>query len=156
MEKLESLLCFMEETLSFSGFPDYPNALNGLQVQGPEEVRRVVTAVDASEQTIQAALDREAQLLVVHHGLFWDGPGALTGARFRKVKALIDGKMGLFAAHLPLDAHPELGNSALLTRAIGVICCGSLPPFAENIPFFVRNVSCGYNAFRGIGGRHHS
>ena len=129
MENLESILYFMEETLSVSEFPDYPNALNGLQVQGPEEVRRVVAAVDASERTIQAALETEAQLLVVHHGLFWDGFGALTGARFRKVKALIDGRMGLYAVHLPLDAHPDLGNCALLTRGIGMDPAGSFGAF---------------------------
>ena len=129
MPKLESILQFLEERLTVSDFPDYPNALNGLQVQGPEEVRRVTTAVDASERTILTALERGAELLVVHHGLFWDGFGALTGARFRKVQALIEGQMGLYAVHLPLDAHPDLGNCALLTRAIGMEPAGPFGAF---------------------------
>jgi dinuclear metal center YbgI/SA1388 family protein len=110
----------LDELLSVADFPDYSNALNGLQVQGPEEVTRIAVAVDASEQTIHQALDQKAHLLVVHHGLFWDGFGPLTGPRFRKVRALIGGHLGLYSAHLPLDAHPEVGNSALLTRSLGL------------------------------------
>jgi dinuclear metal center YbgI/SA1388 family protein len=120
MVKLEHLLHFLEETFAVSDFPDYPNALNGLQVDGPAEVHRLSVAVDASEATIRQALTREPQLLLVHHGLFWDGFGPLTGPRFRKVEALVHGKMALYSLHLPLDAHPELGNCAGLCRAMGL------------------------------------
>ena len=120
MAELEEILYFLEKTFDVSEFPDYPHALNGLQVGGPGKVDRLIVAVDASEASIRAALARKAQLFLVHHGLFWDGFGPLTGPRFRKVEALVRGRMGLYALHLPLDAHPELGNCACLCRAIGL------------------------------------
>lgn len=129
MENLERLLHFLEETFEISGFPDYPNALNGLQVDGPAEVHRLAVAVDASEATIRQALTREPQLLLVHHGLFWDGFGPLTGPRFRKVEALVRGKMALYSLHLPLDAHPVLGNCAGLCRAMGMEPKGTFGDF---------------------------
>ncbi len=118
MADLESLLHFLDETFDVSGFPDYPNALNGLQVEGPGTVKRLAVAVDASEVTILAAVEREADLLLVHHGIFWDGFTAITGPRYRKVRALLAGGTGLYGLHLPLDAHPAYGNCALLTRAM--------------------------------------
>ena len=75
MADLEQMLQFLEATFRVSEYKDYPNALNGLQVQGPADVHRLAVAVDASEVTIRAAVEREAQLLIVHHGLFWDGLG---------------------------------------------------------------------------------
>ena len=120
MADLEQILYFLEKTFQVGDFEDYPHALNGLQVDGPEKVGRLAVAVDASEETIRRALAGQAQLLLVHHGLFWDGFGPLSGPRFRKVRALIQGGMALYALHLPLDAHPELGNCALLCRAMGL------------------------------------
>lgn len=128
MADLERILQFLEDTFGVTEFPDYPNALNGLQLEGPSHVQRLATAVDASEATIRAALLEEAQLLLVHHGLFWDGFGPLVGPRFRKVQALLNGGIALYALHLPLDAHHDLGNCALLCRAIGL---EPASPFAE-------------------------
>ncbi|HSG07457.1 MAG TPA: Nif3-like dinuclear metal center hexameric protein [Longimicrobiales bacterium] len=118
--KLESLLQYLDSYLEVAGHPDYPNALNGLQVQGREEVRRIVAAVDASEASVAAAVDAGADLLVVHHGLFWDGLRPLTGRRYRRVKPLLAHGIGLYSAHLPLDSHAEVGNCALLARALGL------------------------------------
>lgn len=118
--KLESTLQYLENLLGVAEHPDYSTALNGLQVEGPAEVRKICAAVDVSEEVIGAASAAGADLLVVHHGLFWSGLQPLTGRRFRKVRALIDGGIGLYACHLPLDAHPEYGNCALLSRAIDV------------------------------------
>lgn len=129
MKNLESILYFLNETFGVEEFPDYPQALNGLQVQGPSQVRSVATAVDASEQAIRAAADSGAQLLLVHHGLFWDGLRPLTGPRFRKVATLIRSGISLYALHLPLDAHPELGNAALLAQAMGIGNEGSFGTF---------------------------
>jgi dinuclear metal center YbgI/SA1388 family protein len=120
MAKIEQILQFMEEVFEYATFPDYPHALNGLQVSGPEEVNDVSVGVDASEVTLREAGERGSHLLIVHHGLFWDGLGPLTGARYRKVSVLVKRRLGLFSLHLPLDAHVELGNAALLARAIGV------------------------------------
>ena len=118
--KLESLVEYVDDYLRVSDFPDYPNAYNGLQVQGTAEVRGICAAVDASEAAINAAAERGSDLLLVHHGLFWDGGVPVTGRRFRKLSALLRNEVALYSAHLPLDAHPEVGNCALLARALEI------------------------------------
>lgn len=118
--KTESLLQFLDDYLGVTGFPDYPNALNGLQLEGPEEVERVVAAVDASEETIGEALRLGGDLLLVHHGLFWGGLRPVRGRRFRKLSRAIEGGLAIYSAHLPLDAHPDVGNCAVLARELGV------------------------------------
>ncbi len=118
--KLESILQYLDTYLRVSEYPDAANALNGLQVGGPDDVRHVVAAVDASEATIADAVELGADLLLVHHGLFWEGLRPLTGRRLRKVRALVTNRVALYSAHLPLDAHPEVGNCALLARALGL------------------------------------
>lgn len=120
MAKLEQILCFLDETFQPDTFPDYSFALNGLQVDGPQEVERIGAAVDASEETILAAVGSGVQLLLVHHGLFWGGLGPISGPRFRKVAALIRGGVGLYSLHLPLDVHPDLGNNAVLLSSLGL------------------------------------
>ena len=118
--KLESLVEYVDGYLRVPDFPDYPNACNGLQVQGAADVRSICSAVDASEVAINAAAERGCDLLLVHHGLFWDGAVPVTGRRFRKLSALIRHEVGLYSAHLPLDAHPEVGNCALLAGALNI------------------------------------
>lgn len=122
--KLESLLQYMDEYLGVSGHPDYPTALNGLQVDGAGDVTKVVAAVDATQATIEMAAAVGADLMIVHHGLFWDGLRPVTGRRFKRLKALLDHGIALYACHLPLDAHPEVGNCALLARALGLELTG--------------------------------
>jgi len=101
---------------------DYEDAAtNGLQV-GPSdgEVERVAFAVDAVEATVEDAVEWGADLLVVHHGVVWGGLDAVTGREYDRVQPLVDGDCALYAAHLPLDGHPELGNAAQLADALGV------------------------------------
>lgn len=117
--ELEFLLGFLDDYLEVDGFPDFPPAHNGLQVQRRGPVRRIAAAVDAAEYSIEAAVAGGADLLLVHHGLFWSGGVPVTGRAFRRLSALIGGNVGLYAAHLPLDAHPEVGNCAELARALG-------------------------------------
>jgi len=118
--KLESLVQYIDQYLTIPGHPDYPTALNGLQVGGPDEVNRVVAAVDASQASIAEAVRRDADLLLVHHGLFWEGLRPLTGRLLRRVRPLLLADVALYSAHLPLDGHAEVGNNALLARAVGV------------------------------------
>lgn len=118
--QIESILQYLEGLLGVSEHPDYPTALNGLQVEGARHVEKVCAAVDVSEEVIAAAAKEGADLLFVHHGLYWAGLKPLTGRRYRKVRALIENRMGLYSCHLPLDAHPDFGNCALLSRAIDV------------------------------------
>jgi dinuclear metal center YbgI/SA1388 family protein len=131
MAKLEQILYFLEESFEVSTFPDYPHALNGLQVEGPDEVGHVGAAVDASEETIAEAVSRGVHLLVVHHGLFWGGLEPITGPRFRKVATLIKAGVGLYGLHLPLDAHPDLGNNAILMRKLGLDPQGRFGSYEE-------------------------
>lgn len=120
--KLESLIQYSDELLGVEDHPDYPTALNGLQVDGApgRTVRRIAAAVDASEAVIDAAVEAEADLLIVHHGLFWSGLRPITGRRYRKLGQLVDAGLAVYSVHLPLDGHPELGNCALLARALGL------------------------------------
>ena len=131
MVKIERILYFLQKLFDPSTFPDYPDALNGLQVQGPEEIGHVGAAVDASEETIDEAVKKGVHLLLVHHGLFWGGSSPITGPRFRKMAALIRGELGLYSLHLPLDAHPEMGNNVLLMKELGLSPEGRFGSFRE-------------------------
>lgn len=124
--KLESLLQYLDRYLSVEGHPDYRTALNGLQVAGPPEVTRVATAVDASEASIEAAADLEADLLLVHHGLFWGGLQPVVGRLHRRLSLLFEADIGVYSCHLPLDGHAEVGNCILLARALGLEVEGRL------------------------------
>lgn len=116
--ELEHLLQYLDGLLEVEGFPDYPGAANGLQVEAAGPVSHLAVAVDASQETIEAALEVGADLLLVHHGIFWQGLRPLTGRRYRRAQALIRGGVGLYSVHLPLDAHAELGNCVLLARRL--------------------------------------
>lgn len=122
--KLESLVQYMDGYLGIPEHPDYSGACNGLQVESSRAIARVAAAVDASLASIEAAIEAEADLLVVHHGLFWDGAAPITGRRYRRLKALIDADLALYSAHLPLDAHAEVGNCAILAKAVGLKLTG--------------------------------
>lgn len=114
---------FLDELLSIREVPDHANAHNGLQVENHGEVGWIVAAVDASLATIEAvarAKGNRPGLLIVHHGLFWDGAQPLTGRRFQRVSTLIRHDIALYSAHIPLDLHPEIGNNALLARRLGL------------------------------------
>ena len=116
--KCSELIAYLDEYLRVDEIED--TAVNGHQVAGPEEITRVALAVDGCQASFEEAVARDAQLLVVHHGLFWGEPLRLVGPHFRRVKTLFDGGCGLYAVHLPLDAHPEVGNNAELARLLGL------------------------------------
>ncbi|MBT9517625.1 MAG: Nif3-like dinuclear metal center hexameric protein [Methyloversatilis discipulorum] len=109
----------LDDLLEAARFKDY--CPNGLQVEGRAEVARVVCGVTASLALIDAAIERDAQAIVVHHGWFWRGEdGRITGMRRTRIARLLAHDINLFAYHLPLDAHPELGNNAQLGRVLGL------------------------------------
>lgn len=119
MAQLGEITAFLDIILQTSEFED--SGLNCLQVQGPEDVQKIGFAVDACLATFRQAAEKKCQLLVVHHGIIWgDKPKPFTGQDFERVKALVSGEVGLYAAHLPLDAHPRYGNNAELARILGV------------------------------------
>lgn len=123
---LLNLLGYLDDLLEPARYSDY--CPNGLQVPGTAEVRTVVTGVSASAELFERAAEHDADLVLVHHGLFWSGaPLALSQAAKRRLQLLFDNDMGLAAYHLPLDGHPEVGNNALLAESLG---CVSRAPFA--------------------------
>src|SRR5262245_7897745 len=118
MHLLGRIVAYLDQYLRVAEIPDYDGALNGLQVENSGRVSEIVTAVDASQQTIDRVVSecQPGALIVVHHGLFWDGNQPLTGRRFKRVKALLDHDVALYAAHIPLDVHPVVGNNSVLAR----------------------------------------
>ncbi|HEX4364827.1 MAG TPA: Nif3-like dinuclear metal center hexameric protein [Solirubrobacteraceae bacterium] len=123
---LDDILDYLDELLRPASFHDY--GPNGLQVPGPQRVETIVTGVSASAELFERAAQHGADLVIVHHGLFWTAaPLALTVAAKRRLQLLFEHDIGLAAYHLPLDGHPEVGNNALLAAGLG---CASHEPFA--------------------------
>jgi dinuclear metal center YbgI/SA1388 family protein len=125
---LAEVVAYLDEYLRVGQVPDERNAVNGLQVENSGSVGSIVAAVDASQATIQGvavqASGREPgvgpPLLVVHHGLFWDGNIPVTGRRYRRLAALLEHDVALYSAHIPLDLHPEVGNNVVLAERLGL------------------------------------
>jgi len=110
------LVEYLDRYLDVGSIED--SSQNGLQVEGPDDVEKVAFAVDACQTTFERAIEAGADLLIVHHGLFWGESLPLVGLHFERVKRLIEGRCGLYAVHLPLDVHPEVGNNAELARLL--------------------------------------
>ncbi|MFO8156328.1 MAG: Nif3-like dinuclear metal center hexameric protein [Pseudomonadota bacterium] len=113
-----AILSYIDELLECAAFGDY--APNGLQVEGRREIRRLVSGVTASQALIDAAVEHDADALLVHHGFFWKGEDPrVVGMKRRRLGRLLAAGVNLLAYHLPLDAHPELGNNARWAAAMG-------------------------------------
>ena len=110
----------LDTLLRVAEVPDFDGALNGIQVETESPIIKVAAAVDARERTIRAAADAGANLLLVHHGLFWSGVQQLRGAFLRRIRLLLEHGIAVYSSHLPLDAHADLGNNALLAREMGL------------------------------------
>ncbi len=120
MPALAEIVRYADEKLRLTEIEDYPNALNGLQIENDGNVTKIGAAVDASGAIFQMAVERAIDLLVVHHGFFWPGLRPLTGPHLRALKIATERNLALYSVHLPLDLHPELGNNALLAAALGL------------------------------------
>jgi dinuclear metal center YbgI/SA1388 family protein len=126
--QVAEILAEADRLLEPDRFEDY--CPNGLQVPGPAQVERIATGVSAQAELFEMAAEREAGLLLVHHGLFWgSGFRAIDETLKRRLEILFSGGVALAGYHLPLDAHPEIGNNALLGRALGA---ERLEPFGEH------------------------
>lgn len=117
---LADLVAHCQQRLGLPGFPDFPGSHNGLQLENNGSVTRIGAAVDAGLATFRAAAEAHVDFLVVHHGLFWDGAKPLVGAQRERLQLAFGANLAVFSAHLPLDAHPELGNNVQLARALGL------------------------------------
>ncbi len=114
---LDALVNHLDGRLRVREIADYPNALNGLQLANDGTITHLVAAVDASLSTVSEAAESRSGLLLVHHGLFWNGVQAMTGNRHKLFKTALDGDLAIYSAHLPLDTGFE-GNSFLLARTM--------------------------------------
>lgn len=117
---LADIVSALDAELRTADIADYPGAVNGLQLSNSGQVKRVGVAVDASLATVHAAIAAQADLLIVHHGLFWNGVQPITGSVHRKLHALMTHDIAVYGTHLPLDAHPVLGNNVQLAQALGL------------------------------------
>jgi dinuclear metal center YbgI/SA1388 family protein len=133
MATVPQLVDYCRDLLRVREIEDWPNALNGLQIDNSGAVTRIGAAVDASTRTIDAAIERGINFLIVHHGLFWPGLQPVTGSRRLMFEAAFQHDLALYSAHLPLDIHSVLGNNAQLAKALGL----------ENTePFFEKKGQC--------------
>src|ERR671924_1889967 len=125
MPRITSIIAALDDLLTPSAFTDL--GPNGLQVPGPEEVSRIVTGVSAQRELVERAVAERAQLILVHHGLFWDFlPTGLTPVLAERLRPLFKHDIALAGYHLPLDAHAEVGNNAILAEGLG---CERHEPF---------------------------
>ncbi len=133
-------------------FKDY--SPNGLQVDANTPIRRLVTGVSATQNLIEQAIEHQADAILVHHGYFWKGePEPLVGIKGTRIRTLLQNNLSLLAYHLPLDAHPEIGNNAVLAKQLGLTIIGGLYPDethpvgnitscpAQSITAFIHNVT---------------
>lgn len=121
------LIQTLENFLNVSAISDY--CPNGLQVEGKAQIKRIVSGVTASQALIDAAIELEADAILVHHGYFWKGEDQrVIGMKQRRIKALLANDINLLAYHLPLDVHPEVGNNVQLAQRLGLTVTGPLEP----------------------------
>jgi dinuclear metal center YbgI/SA1388 family protein len=118
--QLQEIVAYLDDYLRVTEVEDSARALNGLQVDAGRPVTRLAAAVDVCQTTIEHAATLGADLLLVHHGLFWHGLAPLTGRYGMRVRALFEHGMALYSAHMPLDLHPDVGNNAVLARQFGL------------------------------------
>jgi len=144
MASLKEIVAQLDAELKTSDIPDYPGALNGLQLENRSgEVTKVASAVDATLPVIRKAIDAGADLLIVHHGIFWQSPQRLVDAQFKKLQLALDAGLAIYSSHIPLDVHPTFGNNALLSQ--------KLDPSANWEPFFDwKGIQLGMRAFTSL------
>ncbi len=139
---LEALVQYCDRILRTKEIGDYERAVNGLQVENRGRVSRIAATVDATLATIKLAVETRADLLIVHHGLFWGQTHPWTARRYELLQLLIENNLAVYSSHLPLDVHPRLGNNARLCAELGL---KDLRPF-----FFSHGQNIGFKARQKI------
>ena len=137
---LARLAAFLDDLLRPADFTDWPQALNGVQCENRSPIRAIAASVDLSRATIEGALAAGANLMLVHHGMFWGGLQPLRGTAYDRARLLIENDVAVYASHLPLDAHAEVGNNVLLARELGLEPSGTFA-HVKDIPIAVRGES---------------
>lgn len=156
MTSLHTIVGLLDTTLNVSEIKDAPMAMNGLQVENDGCVSKVALAVDGSQKTIEAAIAEGADLLILHHGIYWCGLVPMTGWFRKKISACLDHRLAVYSAHLPLDIHPELGNNACISKALGLTGIhpeinihGAMVGMAGEFPGTVGELQTAYAAITG-------
>jgi dinuclear metal center YbgI/SA1388 family protein len=137
---LDEIVAYLDQTLDTAGVPDYPNAVNGLQLSNRGRVRKVAAAVDFSTTTVNHAIAEHADLLLVHHGMFWSGIQPIVGRAYSRIRDLVEAGVAVYSSHLPLDRHPTFGNNALLAKTLGLETSGDFAQF-KNISIGVQGTA---------------
>ena len=117
---LAAIVKHCDQLLRTEKIEDYDGAVNGLQAGNSGSVKRIAAAVDASLATVKLAIAAGANLLIVHHGLFWSPAQPWTGKKYELLRLLVENNLAVYSSHLPLDAHPRLGNNAQLCATLGL------------------------------------
>jgi dinuclear metal center YbgI/SA1388 family protein len=120
MPTVPEIVEYANDYLRVEGIEDWPNALNGLQIENSGKVTKIGAAVDVSTRVLSAAAKKNVDLLIVHHGLFWPGLQTVTGSLRRQLRLAFENDIALYSAHLPLDIHAKVGNNAQLAAALGL------------------------------------
>ena len=126
---LAAVIAYCDRILRTREIGDYDGAFNGLQVENRSEVRKIAAAVDAGLSTVKLALDAGANLLIVHHGIFWSVRQPWTGKNYELFRLAVENDLAIYSSHLPLDVHPKFGNNVQLCKALGL---AGLKPFFQS------------------------
>ncbi len=140
MTATTEMVAYLDTILETATTPDFPNAINGLQLANRGTVQKIAASVDFSTRSVQGAIAADADLFLVHHGMFWQGMRPVTGFVFDRIKLLIDHDIAVYASHLPLDRHREFGNNTLLAKQLGLEPSGDFGLF-KTIHIGVRGVA---------------
>ena len=124
MAALADIVAFLDAELRTSEIPDYPAAMNGLQLANRGDVSHVAAAVDFSATVVHEAVTRGASMLILHHGMFWADATPIVGPRYHRLSLLFENDVAVYASHLPLDLHPRFGNNVLLAQELGLTPSG--------------------------------
>lgn len=120
MISVVELASYLDDVLETKTVPDFPGAVNGLQLANRGGVSKIAAAVDFSAQAVSSAVEESADMLLVHHGMFWGGARPITGASYTRLRQLIENDVAVYSSHLPLDRHPQFGNNVLLSEKLGL------------------------------------
>lgn len=129
MIELKEIVRYLDAELRIADVPDYPGALNGLQLENNGGVTKVAAAVDASLPVFEKAIAAGADLLIVHHGMFWHGAQRVVESQYEKLKLAVDANMAVYSAHIPLDIHHDWGNNVLLCEKLGMQAAEKFHPW---------------------------
>jgi dinuclear metal center YbgI/SA1388 family protein len=128
---LDEVVAYLDKILDTADVPDYPNAMNGLQLANRGQIRKVAAAVDFSTTTVNHAIAERANLLLVHHGMFWSGIQPIVGRAYSRIRDLVEADVAVYSSHLPLDRHKTFGNNALLAKTLGLDPSGDFAQFKD-------------------------